>query len=122
MVVSSAILGFDCKVVLVGGKRYVISPPTIKMIAGASYYLSGIEDSGDTNGFLHNVVNSENLAHALSWFINGDDSLFGEMQHGTTDELIDGIEKAYSLISVQNFMKLSALARNVARLTAKQRP
>ena len=41
--------------------------------------------------------------------------------NGTLDELADGLEAAYSLLSTKDFLRLSALARNVASLTAKQR-
>ena len=43
------------------------------------------------------------------------------LYHGTFDELVDAIDTAYSLISVENFTRLSTLAKNVASLIAKQR-
>ena len=70
---------------------------------------------------LVSINNVEPLAHALSWFIQGNDSLFEELSNGTLDEVIDGLESAYSLLSTKNFLRLSVLAKNVASLTAKQR-
>ena len=120
-IVSSAILGMDFKVVIVNGKSYIVTPPTIKKIAGAAYWLSDVKDGKDMRELLASINNVEPLAHALSWFIQGNDSLFEELSNGTLDEVVDGLESAYSLLSTKNFLKLSVLAKNVASLTAKQR-
>lgn len=120
-IVSSAILGMDFKVVIVNGKSYIVTPPTIKKIAGAAYWLSDVKDGKNIKELLVSINNVEPLAHALSWFIQGNDSLFEELSNGTLDEVIDGLESAYSLLSTKNFLRLSVLAKNVANLTAKQR-
>ena len=120
-IVSSAILGMDFKVVIVNGKSYIVTPPTIKKIAGAAYWLSDVKDGKDMRELLASINNVEPLAHALSWFIQGNDILFEELSNGTLDEVIDGLESAYSLLSTKNFLRLSILAKNVARLAAKQR-
>lgn len=120
-IVSSAILGMDFKVVIVNGKSYIVTPPTIKKIAGAAYWLSDVKDGKNIKELLASINDVEPLAHALSWFIQGNDSLFEELSNGTLDEVIDGLESAYSLLSTKNFLRLSVLARNVASLTAKQR-
>lgn len=119
-IVSSAILGMDFKVVIVNGKSYIVTPPTIKKIAGAAYWLSGVKDGKNIKELLASINNVEPLAHALSWFIQGNDSLFEELSNGTLNEVIDGLESAYSLLSTKNFLRLSVLAKNVASLTAKQ--
>lgn len=120
-IVSSAILGMDFKVVIVNGKSYIVTPPTIKKIAGAAYWLSDIKEGKNIKELLASINNVESLAHALSWFIQGNDSLFEELSNGTLNEVIDGLESAYSLLSTKNFLRLSVLAKNVASLTAKQR-
>lgn len=120
-IVSSAILGMDFKVVIVNGKSYIVTPPTIKKIAGAAYWLSDVKDGKNIKELLASINNVEPLAHALSWFIQGNDSLFEELSNGTLNEVIDGLESAYSLLSIKNFLRLSVLAKNVASLTAKQR-
>ena len=120
-IVSSAILGMDFKVVIVNGKSYIVTPPTIKKIAGAAYWLSDVKDGKNIKELLASINNVEPLAHALSWFIQGNDSLFEELSNGTLDEVVDGLESAYSLLSTKNFLRLSVLAKNVASLTAKQR-
>lgn len=120
-IVSSAILGMDFKVVIVNGKSYIVTPPTIKKIAGAAYWLSDVKDGKNIKELLASINDVEPLAHALSWFIQGNDSLFEELSNGTLDEVIDGLESAYSLLSTKNFLRLSVLAKNVASLTAKQR-
>ena len=120
-IVSSAILGMDFRVIIVNCKSYIVTPPTIKKIAGAAYWLSDVKDGKDMRELLAAINNVEPLAHALSWFIQGDDSLFEELSNGTLDEVVDGLESAYSLLSTKNFLRLSVLAKNVAELTAKQR-
>lgn len=117
-IVSSAILGMDFKVVVVAGKSYIVTPPTIKRLAGAGYWLSGIK--GDSiKDVLLSKENPEAFAHALSHIIQGDDSLFDELSNGTDDEVRNALEEAYSMVSVKNFTGLLGLARNVANLIAK---
>lgn len=119
-IVSSAILGMDFRTVLINNKTYVILPPTIKKIAGAGYYLSDIKDAESVREVLL-ALSTESAAHALSWLIGGNDDLFEELKEGTFDEIVSALELGYSLISTENFLKLSSLARNVANLIAKQR-
>ena len=64
----------------------------------------------------------DNAAHALSWFIKRERYLlFDELLKGTFNEIVEGLEIAFSLISAENFYKLSILAKNVQNLTAKQK-
>lgn len=120
-IVNGAILGMDYKTVTVNGKVYVIYPPTIKKLAGAGYYLSNINDGVTLKDVISSLGDMEMAAHALSWLIQGDDSLFDEFINGTFEEVVDALETAYSLISTQSFLKLSGLAKNVVNLTAKQK-
>ena len=117
-IVASAILDMDFKTVVVAGNAYIIMPPTMKKLAGAGYWLSGIKGDTIKEVFL-SKDNIEAFSHALSWLIQGDESLFEELLNGTDKELSDALEEAYSLISTENFSKLLALAKNVANLTAK---
>lgn len=118
-IVSSAILGMDCKSVVVNGKVYVIMPPTIKKIAGAGYYLSDLGKGTITDAILS--ADFSKIASALSFLIRGDNSLHDELLDGTFDEVSKALLDAYSLISVRDFLKLSDFARSVANLIAKQR-
>lgn len=120
-VVSSAVLGMDFRTVVVNGKVYMISPPTIHKIAGAGYYLSDLKGGDDLETVLGMMKDMGNAAHALSYLINGDDSLSDELSHGTIEEVANALKEGFSLISVENFMMLSVLARNVANLIAKQK-
>lgn len=119
--VSGAILNLDGKIVFIGGKRYVIPPPTIHRITGAAYYLSEVGGGETLKDLFRSINEFENLAKALSWFIAGNASLSKKLSRGTVDEIINALDVAYSMISAQSFMKLSALAKSVASLTAKQR-
>lgn len=117
-IVSSAILGMDFKVVMVNGKSYIVTPPTIKKLAGAGYWLSSIKGDTIKEVFL-SKENPEAFAHALSYMIQGDDSLFDELSNGTDAEIKEALNEAYSMVSVKNFIGLSDLARNVTSLIAK---
>jgi hypothetical protein len=118
-IVNSAVLGMDFETAIINGKAYVIMPPTIKKIAGAGYYLSDLGNGDTMKDMIASLPNIGNSAHALSWFIQGDDSLYDELSNGTLEEVTDALSKAVSMISAENFCKLSVLARNVQNLTAK---
>lgn len=117
-IVSASIVGADFVNVMVNNKVYSIFPPTIHKLAGAGMYLSELGDEQSLKDMIKSINRSDNLAHALSWLIQDDDSLFEELSQGTFDELVNAINEAYSQISVENFMKLSTLARNVVKLIA----
>lgn len=120
-IVSAAIIGLDGETVVIAGRAYHILPPTIKRLAQAAYYLSDMGEAETLRGLLMSVGNPEPLCNALSCLIRGDESLRDDLMEGTMDEVAEAMEVAYSLASVENFWKLSALARNVASLTARQR-
>lgn len=120
-IVTSALLGTDCVNVIVAGRAYTMFPPTICKLAGAGMYLSDFGNEETVADIIRSVNDSGKLAHALSWLINGDDSLSGELSEGTFDELVEAVSEAYSLISVENFTRLSILAKNVASLIAKRK-
>lgn len=120
--IASAIIGMDYKLIVVNDKAYLIHPPTIARIAGASYWLCDFNDGGNTlREILASLSKSENLAKALSWFINGDDSIAEELAKGTMKEVVDGLEAAFSMVDAENFIRLSALLRSVRMLIAKQK-
>ncbi len=120
--VAAAICDFDKKAVSVGGKVYIIPAPTIKRIAGAGYYLcKDLSDGVTLKDVLQRLSDSESLCKALSWFIVGDESLTEELSNGKYEEIIHGLEVAYSLIGIESFIKLSALTKSVAKMIAKQR-
>ena len=118
--VGAAILGTESKTVVVNGKPYFIKPPTVKRIAGAGMAMSGLDEEGNGTfaDFLRVMRDTEKAARALSWFIQGDESLAGELGEGTLSELVDGISAAVSMLGVEDFQKLSALSRSVRRLIA----
>lgn len=119
--ISAAILGLDGETVLVGGRAHYIAPPTIKRIAQAAYYLSDVREAETLRELLGTVNDMKSVCCALSCFIKGDESLVDELMEGTLTEVHAALETAYELVSVENFYKLSALARNVRSLTAKQK-
>ena len=119
-IINAAVLGKDFETVFVGGKSYVIFPLTINKIAGAGYYLSDLKDSGTVMDMIRSLKDVETASRALSWLIQGDENLYEELSRGTFDEVVEALATGISMISAENFCKLSVLARNVALLTAKQ--
>lgn len=118
--ISSAILGLDFETVIVNGTPYVIKPPTIGQLAGVGHALGDLGDGGTIADVLKTITTgAEGAARALSWLIQGDESLTEELSKGTLDEVLDGIEKALNGVSIANFQRLSVLTRNVAGLIAK---
>lgn len=117
--VASAIVGLDYRIIIVNDKSYIIHPPTIAKIAGATYWLCEAGDGKTLREILVSLSKSENLTKALSWFIQGNEDLSEELTKGKLDEIVNGIEAAFSMIEAQNFMKLSALQKSASLLVAK---
>lgn len=120
-IVNAAIIGMDFETIVVNSKVYIIQPPTIWKISGAAYYLEPFGECSNLAEGLNSLKEIKSAATALSWFIQGDEALTDELCHGTLEEIAEGLEVAFSLIGVGNFIKLSGLAKNVATLTAKQK-
>lgn len=117
--VSSAILGLDFENVFIGGKLYQIYPPTIRKFVGAVSVMNNAP--GDTVKDMILGMDLEGSCKALSWLIRGDESLYETFLDAGVDEVQEGLIKGFSLVDPQNFIRLSALLRNVRRLIAKQK-
>lgn len=122
-IVADSIICMDIESVIVGGKAYNIKPPTIYKIAGATSCLSQLDfkEGATVKDIFLSMKDSGQYVKALSWFIKGDESLSGELGKGTYEEVINALEKAYEMISPKVFLRAVNLARNVSRLTAKQK-
>lgn len=120
--VSAAILGKELRFVEVNGKVYPMQPPTIHKLAGAAYYLADLADEeSKVSEVLYDKDRLESTVKALSYLIDGSERLWEELAEGTMEEIVGGIETAYSLVGVRDFTVLLTLARNASRLTAQQR-
>lgn len=120
-IINAAVLGKDFETVFVNGNVYVIHPPTIHKIAGAGYYLCDLKEAVTVMDMLRSLKDVEMASHALSWLIQGDENLCEELSAGTFDEVVEALATGLSMVSAENFYKLSVLAKNVALLTAKQK-
>ena len=120
-IINAAVLGKDFETVFVNGKVYVIYPPTIHKIAGAGYYLCDLKEAVTVMDMLRSLKDVEMASRALSWLIQGDENLCEELSAGTFDEVVEALATGLSMVSAENFYKLSVLAKNEALLTAKQR-
>ena len=116
--VSSAVLGIDQEAMFIGGKVIHIHPPTIRRFAGAVRYLKG---DGSTLKDVVLSTDAEGLAKALSWFVAGDESLYEFFLDCRLDEVQSGVILALDLLNPENFIRLSALQRNVRSLIARPR-
>lgn len=120
-IINAAVLGKDFETVFVNGNVYVIYPPTIHKIAGAGYYLCDLKEAVTVMDMLRSLKDVEMASRALSWLIQGDENLCEELSAGTFDEVVEALATGLSMVSAENFYKLSVLAKNDALLTAKQR-
>lgn len=120
--VADAILGEDSVTIMVNGKTYCISPPTIIKLVKAAKYLDSFEEGKTLAEVLGMLKNLDDTCKALSVFIQGDESISDELSKGTLEEVVNGLQTAYSLISIKDFQTLSILAKSAARMIAKPRP
>ena len=120
--VADAILGEDSVTIMVNGKTYCISPPTIIKLVKAAKYLDSFEGGKTLAEVLGMLKNLNDACKALSVFIQGDESISDELSKGTLEEVVNGLQTAYSLISIKDFQTLSILAKSAARMIAKPRP
>ena len=120
--VAGAILGEDFVTIMVNGKTYCISPPTIIKLVKAAKYLDSFEEGKTFAEVLGMLKNLDDACKALSVFIQGDESISDELSKGTLEDIVNGLQMAYSLISIKDFQTLSILAKSAARMIAKPRP
>ena len=120
--VAGALLGEDSVTIMVNGKIYCISPPTIIKLVKAAKYLDSFEEGKSLVEILGMLKDLGNACKALSVFIQGDESISDELSKGTLEEVVNGLQTAYSLISIKDFQTLSILAKSAARMIAKPRP
>lgn len=119
--VAGEVLGFNSANFIVGGQVYIATPPTIAKLCGAAYFLSDMPEARTLGDLFRGLGSLEKLCSALSWLIEGNESLSAHLAAGTLDEVVEGLERTFDLIGIANFQKLSSLTRSAQALTAKQR-
>ena len=97
--VTDAILGEDTVTIIVNGRAYYVSPPTIIKLVKAAKYLDSFEEGKTLAEVLCMLKNLDDACKALSVFIQGDESISDELSKGTLEEVVNGLQTAYSLIS-----------------------
>ena len=117
--VAEAITGRDFATVVVAGKAYTVMPPTVRKLAGAASHLSCMGYEKTFGDVIRSMSDMGESAKALSWFIQGNESLWEKLSEGTLDEVVNALELCFSLVSVEGFTRLSILAKSVAELTAR---
>ena len=120
-VISEAVLGRDFRTVVVAGKAYTVHPPTIERLCGAISHLSEVKEANTIKEVLLSLGEMDKLSKALSWFIEGDESLSGELSKGTLEEVVDAIDTASGMIEIKVFLRSASLAKSVSLLAAKPR-
>ena len=120
--VSAAILGTECKTILIGGEAFFLKPPTIKKIAGAGAALADYaQEEGNFGDILKAMTDATKAAKALSWFIKGkeDEKLVDWLcEHGTLTEVVNGLAEAVKMLGIEDFQRLSDISLSVQRLIA----
>lgn len=119
--IAADLLGISGRKVKIGGKGYTIPPPTIERLVGAGHSLSEIGNILNLSDFITAIPHLEEVCHALSWFIAGDESLFEELKKGTPAEVVGAFLDAISMLDIKDFMRLSVSVRNVRMLVADTR-
>lgn len=120
--VADAVLGEDFKVVVLGGKAYKVSPPTIATICKGIHYLSLIDKTTSGKEDLEKVRNDlENILKGLSVFVLGSADMYKEIDGATLHELREALETVVKFISAEDFFVCAALAESVARMAATPR-
>lgn len=119
--IAAALIGKDVMPFLVANKRYVMRPPTIRRLAAAGYYLAGYDIGSSVSELLASITDMGKLCKALSCFLKGDESIAEQLMDGTPEEIVNGLEIAYGMLSPQVFIKAVSLARSVASLIAQPR-
>lgn len=119
--VSSAIVGADFEVIDIGGKAYVLKPPTINRIAGAVSRLSrlALPDCATLKDMFCAQEDAREYAAALSFFIQENYDLTDELSQGTFEEVVDGLAKALNMISAKSFSTAASLTKSASVLVAK---
>lgn len=118
--VADAILGAEFRTIVVGGKPYFVKPPTIRKIAGVGRALSGC-DGDSIKNILDTLTNSERAAEALSYLLEGNNSLYETFLDAPLGEVVDGIAVGMGMVGIEDFQKLSALSKSVRKLIANQK-
>lgn len=118
-IVSSAVLGIDIESVFIKNRVYNIKPPTIRRFVGAARYFR--ECKGDTLADIIRSMDMEGATKALSWLIEGNESLAETFMDAPMDEVVNALIKGIGMIDAKNFIRLSALQRNVRSLIAQPR-
>lgn len=119
--VSSAIVGADFEVIDIGGKAYVLKPPTINRIAGAVSRLSklALPDCATLKEMFCAQEDAREYAAALSFFIQDNYDLTDELSQGTFEEVVDGLAKALNMVSAKSFSTAASLTKSASVLVAK---
>jgi hypothetical protein len=119
--VTDAIIGNDFKTIIVNKIPYTIYPPTINKMSGAISCLSvlDIPESGTFKEILMLCKDMDAFSKALSWVIKGDDSLSVELSQGTHEEVVEGLNMAFSLIPAKVFRIAANLMKSASLLAAR---
>lgn len=114
--IADAITGKDFAIVRVKAKRYAVFPPTINKLALAIGSLSELPDCDNLREILTAMGQCDKIAEALSYLIEGDDSIKGEFCECTIAELVPALETALTMVDVTPFSKAVNLAKSVVKM------
>lgn len=114
-------LGLDGETILVNGKVYYVTPPTIKKMVGCAMYMSDFGNEESLRDYFMKMGDLGKVCKALSWLVVGDESKAEDFMEGTLEEIVQAIDVCWALVSAENFYRLSLLGKNVQKMIANQR-
>lgn len=106
------------KVFSIGGRAYNVPAPTIKNVSLATQAMGEVPEGCKDLTELFNGMEKKALCKALSYLIQGDESLSEELSFGTREELSTALESVYADV-LKSLKRVTALASGVCALTVK---
>ena len=120
--IADAVLGEDVKVIVLGGKAYMMRSPTIATMCQAIQYLSLVDKTDTGKEDLERVrEDMVNMLKGVSVFLFGTPDRYEEIAGASIKELREALESVIRLISAEDFFVCAALAESVARMAATPR-
>lgn len=130
--ISELLSGTYSKIIVIGGRAYVMKAPSIKVITRATRYLSLVDiPDGITVPEMMKIVSehSKNIAKGLSYLIVGDvkdyedesEKVFRQILSGTHEELCSAFLAAFELIAGRDFFQCAGSVMELAKMIAKTR-
>lgn len=116
--VADAVLGDDCKVIVIAGKAYTVRPLTAGQMCRIIQHWAMLQAEDKPNDLMAIKNDIEEILKGISVAIFDDDNSWEELNGATQKEMADAMKAIVQLISAEDFFVCAALAKNVAKMAA----